>query len=110
MGIIVGGLLSSKFVVVGRRVTAIFSILISFVGVALMVIWVNLISICIGRFVYAFACGILITCANLWLSETVPKENMGPFSVTVNLGIVLGFMVCLYGGLPLVSMDEAQAK
>jgi MFS family permease len=102
--------LSGKFVICGRRLCAILFTILIIISVIPTVVWINLYCISGGRFVYGFATGVVVTCANLILSETVPAENQTSFGVTINLGIVGGLMIILLCGLPLVTMTPFEMK
>lgn len=39
------------------------------------------------------------------LNETVPEEKSATFSVTINLGVITGIMVCLLLGLPIAALE-----
>ena len=64
----------------------------------------------IYRCIFGFASGAIITCANLILVETVPKHKQEVFSTSINFGVILGIMICLFCGLPLTTMTPEQAK
>jgi len=102
---IFGSLLSVKFVTVGRRLSAVFLSGLVVLSLAPVILWLNFYVICTARFFFGFASGGLVTCANLMLAETVPKEKVTTFAVTVNVGIGGGFMACIFCGLPLASLS-----
>lgn len=69
-------------------------------------VWLSVIPICIGRLFFGFAAGALVTCANCMLKETVPDAKKKTFCVTVNFGLDLGLMICLFVGLPLTDLTR----
>jgi MFS family permease len=108
-GLILGSLLSSKFVGMGRRKYAMINCLIIMISVLPTIIFPDLWVICIGRFIFGFAAGANITCASMMQGETVPKANASLFAATINLGIITGIMVCLFTGLPILDLSDAEA-
>ena len=72
---IFGSLLSVKFVTIGRRLSAIVFSGLVIASMIPVIIWLDYYVICAARFFFGFAAGGLITCVNLMLAETVPKEK-----------------------------------
>jgi MFS family permease len=72
---IFGSLLSVKFVTVGRRLSAVFLNGLVVLSLAAVILFLNYYVICLARFFFGFAAGGLVTCANLMLTETIPKEQ-----------------------------------
>jgi MFS family permease len=110
IGMIFGSLFSVKFVTVGRRLSAVFLNVLVVLSMAAAILWLDFYVICSARFFFGFASGALVTCANLMMAETIPKEQQRTFAVTVNVGIGLGFMVCIFCGLPLASLTTPEAE
>ena len=110
VGLIIGALTSSMMVVIGRRLLAIILSLSVVISMTPTLIWVNLYLICGCRLIFGFCGGAIVTCASLILIETVPKEKAALFSSTINLGIIFGVMICLFCGLPLIAMSDAELK
>jgi MFS family permease len=69
-----GTFIAGKFVGKGRRKSAIWLNLLGIVSSALQVVWLSVIPICIGRVLFGFSSGALLTCANCMLRETVPDS------------------------------------
>jgi MFS family permease len=107
LGLVMGTLLSGKFVRKGRRLSAIWLSLLVIASSALQIVWLSVIPICAGRLLFGFASGALVTCANCMLKETVPDSQKKTFCVTVNFGIELGLMICLFVGMPLTDLTLA---
>lgn len=110
LGLIIGALTSSMMVVIGRRLLAIILSLGAIIAMTPTLVYVNFYLICGCRLVFGFCGGAVVTCASIILNETVPKEKMGLFSSTINLGIIFGVMICLFCGLPLIAMSDAELK
>jgi len=110
LGLALGSMLSAKFVGKGRRPAAVWMSLLVIASSALQVVWLHVVPICIGRLLFGFAAGALITCANCMLKETVPDSQKVTFCVTVSFGMMLGLMICLIIGIPLCDLTrEAKA-
>jgi len=108
-GLILGSLLSSKFVHIGRRKCALIFLTIIELAVIPTIIWPDIVVICIFRCIFGFAAGANITCSAMILGETVPKAHSQTFAATINLGIISGLMVCLFSGLPLLDLTDQEA-
>jgi MFS family permease len=111
-GLVLGSLLSGKFVVIGRRRCAIYFILIAMVSLMPVFVLKNLTVslICVCRSIFGFSSGVLVSCSSISLSETVPKSHQETFAITVNLGIVCGILVTLLVGLPLANLTPEEAE
>ena len=106
LGLVLGSLLSGKFVKKGRRLSALWLALLVIISSGMQIVWMSVIPICIGRLLFGFASGALVTCANCMLKETVPDSLRKTFCVTVNFGIELGLMICLFVGMPLTDLTR----
>ena len=72
-------------------------------------LYLNMVVICIGRCIFGFAAGALVTCGNLMLAETIPPSKFDSFSIMINVGIMSGLMLCLLIGSPLPNLDATVA-
>jgi len=108
VGMIIGSLVSGKLVQKDRRRASIWLSLTAIIG-CVVSLYLNMVVICIGRCMFGFAAGALVTCGNLMLAETIPSSKFDSFSIMINVGIMGGLMLCLLIGSPLPSLDATSA-
>ena len=72
-GIMLGSLGAGQICTIGRRKALLISNVVVFVSTCMMLVpnvWV----ITIGRFIQAFAAGVILCACNLYLAETIPVK------------------------------------
>ena len=104
----IGSLLSSSIVKIGRRKAILLSNFVAVVG-GLMQFIFNFWVIFAGKVVYAACAAVMLTGCALYLSETLPEDKVGSHGFAVNLGVTLGMAVTLNLGIA-VSKDNPDSK
>ena len=70
-GVVTGSLFGGKFITKGRRLCIIVFNVVAAVGTG-MTMFLNLPLICVGRYIFGFACGTFSVAGPKMLDETVP--------------------------------------
>lgn len=113
----VSGLIIGSFVInpilnlIGRRQSIIWTSFGCILGV-IPTVFLSLVAILIGKFLFGLAAGGLIVASSLYLNETVPNEHSTSFGFTTNFGVICGIMICLLmsAALPDPKTDPQAAK
>ena len=87
-----GSILADKIIPYGRTRSAVFANLLIIISVVPMM-WLSLWSLCLGRLILGFACGIFIVICSVYMAETVPAKQLSTYGTAVNLGIVTGLLI-----------------
>lgn len=103
-GLMLGSLSVAPILKYGRRRTVIIMNFVAFFAV-IMTLILNLVLICIGKFLFGFSSGALIVAASFFVNETVPSEHSDAFGFTTNFGVIIGFMICFLMGFALPDPD-----
>jgi MFS family permease len=99
LGISIGAIAGGKIISYGRRQAVLIFDLLGILGSALSIIK-NFNLICIGRLIYGFSAGVLVTACPKIVEENVPSNYMDyGFGISTNLGINLFVMISLLSGL-----------
>lgn len=107
LGVSIGAIIGGKIITYGRRRAVLIFDLLGIVGSCLSIIS-NFYVILIGRLVYGFAAGVLVTACPKIVEETVPSELMDyGFGISTNIGINLFVMISLLSGL-IIPSDQAE--
>lgn len=93
-GLMVGSLLSSTVIKLGRRRCNLMACIFLLIG-AVMQLWVNLTVLMLGKLVYAMASAVMVSGGAVYLSEMLPKEKVRTHGFAVNAGINIGKAVIL---------------
>jgi len=102
MGSVIGGVLIKK----GRVKPVIIFNFVAIVATVLSLI-TNIYVIYIGRFLYGFASGVLVTGAPKVLGETVPSHLLDyGFGSSTNIMINVGVMGCMLVGIAMPATPE----
>ena len=103
-GLMIGSLLSSSIVKMGRRRAILLGSLIQLVGAAAQ-FFIHFWVLFAGKVVYGAASAIMLTGSALYLSETLPQDKINSHGFAVNLGVTVGISVVLLLGA-FVSKDD----
>ena len=99
LGVSIGAIIGGKIITYGRRKAVLIFDLLGIIGSGLSVI-PNLDVILVGRLIYGFSAGVLVTACPKIVEETVPSTHMdNGFGISTNLGINLFVMISLLSGL-----------
>jgi MFS family permease len=106
LGISIGAIVGGKIIAYGRRKSVLIFDLLGIIGSVLSIIE-NFYVILVGRLMYGFAAGVLVTACPKIVEETVPSAYMDlGYGISTNLGINLFVMISLLSGL-IIPSDTA---
>ena len=109
VGISIGAIIGGQIISHGRRRSVLVYNLVSIVG-SLLSLVANLPVMCIGRLIFGFATGVLVTACPKIIEETVPAHYMDYwYGTSTNLGINVLVMVNLLAGLLLPSPSDIES-
>ena len=107
LGVSIGAIVGGKIIAYGRRRSVLIFDVLGLLGSALSLI-PNFYVILLGRLLYGFAAGVLVTACPKIVEETVPSTIMdNGYGISTNLGINLFVMFSLLGGL-IIPSDSAE--
>ena len=107
-GITIGSLAAGSICEMGRRKSMLGANLVCIVSTLVMLVE-DLYVIMTGRFIQAFASGVILCASNLYLAETIPAHKRAIYANALNLGVVTGLLITTLMGLelPLPGTPEA---
>ena len=107
-GITIGSLAAGSICEMGRRKSILGANIVCVIATAVMLVE-DLYVIMTGRFIQAFASGVILCASNLYLAETIPAHKRTIYATALNLGVVTGLLITTLMGLalPLAGTPEA---
>jgi MFS family permease len=109
LGISIGAVIGGQIIAHGRRRAVIIFNIAGIIGSLLSVI-PHLAIISIGRFIYGFSSGVLVTATPKIIEETIPSHYMDyGYGTSTGLAINLFVMISLLGGLLLPPETDVTA-
>ena len=106
-GVVTGSLFGGKFITKGRRLCIIGFNLVAAVG-TFLTMFLNLPMICIGRFIFGFACGTFSVAGPKMLDETIPINLSSSFGTATNSFMAGGIMIAIVLGILLPEEIDKQ--
>lgn len=109
LGVAIGAIFGGKIIASGRRRTIFTYNVVSILG-SLISLVPNLYAIVIGRLIFGFGAGVLVTACPKIVEETVPAHYMDyGFGISTNLAINTCVMINFLVGLLLPPLDDIKA-
>lgn len=104
-GVVTGSLSGGKFITKGRRICLIIFNFFAAIATG-MTMFLNYETICIGRFLFGFCCGVFSVAGPKMLDETVPTHLNSSFGTATNSFMSGGIMIALLLGAFLPEDDD----